>query len=125
MDNSIYDIPVFKSLPERIEEKKLDKSDRIYNLSVDDIFKDEPFENSNIKYEPFENSNIKYEPFENSNMKYEPFENSNMKYEPFENNNMKYDPFENNNMKYDPFTYKNIYILLFSIILLIFLFFLF
>ena len=69
MDNSIYDIPVFKSLPERIEEKKLDKSDRIYTLSVDNIFKDEPFENSSDK----EFTNSLSEEFSNSNMKYEPF----------------------------------------------------
>jgi len=110
MDNSIYDIPVFKSLPERIEEKKLDKSDRIYNLSVDDIFKDEPFENSFDK----EFTNSLSEESTNSNMKYEPFENSLS------------EESANSNMKYEQFTYKNIYILLFSIIiLLIFLFFLF
>lgn len=50
MDNTIYDIPVYKSLPQKIEINKMNESNQTYNLSVDDIFKDEPFVNINNQY---------------------------------------------------------------------------
>ena len=41
MDNTIFNL--YKSLPQKIELNEMNKSNQIYNLSIDDIFKDEPF----------------------------------------------------------------------------------
>lgn len=52
MNNSIYDIQVYVSQPERIEinnnmSDKSDKSNQLYDLSVENIFADEAFSNEN------------------------------------------------------------------------------
>jgi hypothetical protein len=51
MNNSIYDIQVYVSQPERIEinnnSENQSKSNKLYDLSVENIFADEPFTNEN------------------------------------------------------------------------------
>jgi hypothetical protein len=46
----MFDVPVFKSLPSKFENKnKEDKDYKLNKISITDIYKDEPFDN-NKKY---------------------------------------------------------------------------
>ena len=46
----IYDVPVFTSLPSLIDLNKSDKNDnsskKLYDISITDIYQDEPFTNN-------------------------------------------------------------------------------
>ena len=49
--NDVYDVPVFKSLPSLINfNRNIDNnilSKKLYNISITDIYEDEPFTNNN------------------------------------------------------------------------------
>ena len=50
--NDVYDVPVFKSLPSLINfNRNIDNnnifSKKLYNISITDIYQDEPFMNNN------------------------------------------------------------------------------
>jgi hypothetical protein len=58
--NDVYDVPVFKSLPSLINfNRNIDNnnifSKKLYNISITDIYQDEPFMNNNNN-----NNNNKY-----------------------------------------------------------------